>query len=166
MEKIKKWINNKIEKRHQKISKRNLEKQSNLIEKISREYPHLTQSWYGSKSSPKEVIENYYTLKSIISQRRSNWIMAFLTIVIIVLTYANLRIVLNSSQPSDPSISLYIPETFGQITEISSQMLVEKRFLPGESIDLCIKNEGKTETGRITIFLENNWTNRAIWGFD
>ena len=92
--------------------------------------------------------------------------MVFLTAVIIVLTYTNLKVVLNSSQPLAPSISLYIPETFGQITEISSQVLIEKRFLPGKSMDLCIKNEGQTETGRITIFLENNWANSVIWNFD
>jgi len=132
--------------------KRNLEKEKKLLARIDEEYPSLTASYFGQKEPPRQNIIDYHKIKSIKSQRINNWIMVFLTAVIIVLTYTNLKVVLNSSQPLAPSISLYIPETFGQITEISSQVLIEKRFLPGKSMDLCIKNEGQTETGRITNF--------------
>jgi len=88
----------------------------------------------------------------------------FTVLVGIVLAFYSHSLQQPYMQLVNPDITLY-PNTNEKIPELSAQQMAEERFLPGEKLELCIKNQGKTDTGQVNVFLENYWAYSETWNF-
>jgi len=107
--KLKKWIKENIDSLNSKRSLKNIKKYKRLQEKISVEMPFLRgvvleNNNNKSALDPWDQIKYYHEIKSIKSQKRNNWIIAFLTFFIVVLTGLQIYTQYDISQSINPKI--------------------------------------------------------------
>lgn len=88
----------------------------------------------------------------------------------LVVVYTSYNLQKPYMEKIEPNLEIFPPVQYNHfngnnVLTFSAQDFVDNRSV-GQRITLCVKNTGKTNTGVVTIFLENNWVWPNVWNFE
>jgi len=119
-----------------------------LIPRIYKEYPELS----GDKETTR-LIDSYYRLRQIETQKIQTWIIIFLTAINVIITGVNVWVYIKYQEsmksylvPNEPQLTVWFDErdpTYFQY-ELANPNYINH-------VDVCIKNSGRIPTGRISM---------------
>lgn len=149
-------------------ARKNIEKMRISINRAKEEMPELFLTSVGEKINLREGMRAYHDIKGIKSQRFNNWLMSFLTGIIVILTILQIMtsISINESnkiymQTIRPNLSI-----FPQLSDNNKLPIIDRDRISSINLDnstgllfnFQVTNTGKMESGSVRITVMNNWS--------